>query len=348
MITFSFYGTSHGEGYGGVICGLPDGFAFSAEEVNKQLARRKCGYGRSSRQNNSDVAVFDGADGDVVTVRGEVRFFVANVSRENRPEITALRSGHGDVVGRARFPQLSVRQIAELTSARSSLCYTVLGAICKQLLASKNVYTYHYVDKIGGISSRVRYRFGLSEKQSHFALLHCPDGNATQKMMTAIDSARASGNSLGGIAVVGATGVPMGVGEIAPYDSRLDAVIAANLVGIPSVKGISFGIGGKYADLDGVRANDELTVKDGQIVYATDKCGGIVCGLSTGGDILCRLVVKPVPTVAGAETVDSVTLQRVKQHVERADVCVVPNVGVIGENILAYVLADRMMKQGLI
>ncbi len=347
MITFSFDGTSHGECYKGIICGLPQGFTFSASEVNKQLALRKQGYGRSTRQQFEDIAVWQGMVGDNVTVDGEMHFFIANKCVETRPDITALRSGHSDVVGQSRFPALTARQLAERTSARSSVCYVVLGAVCKQLLAQRGIFTYSYVEKLGGISSRNRFRYGISQKEPHFAILHCPCRYATELMRQAVDRAREQGNSLGGIVAVGATGVPMGLGEIAPYSERLDAVIAANLVGIPSVKGISFGIGSKYASLTGVEAHDELIVKEDKIVYATNKCGGIVSGLTTGEDIICHLTVKPVPTVKGVQTVDAATHQQVAQHYERADSCVVPNVGVIAENILAYVIADQLLKQGI-
>ena len=343
MIKFEFSGTSHGEGYGGTISGLPKGFTFDVEEVNKQLYERKHGFGRSERQVFPDVVTFEGFDKTVV-VNGDLRFFVANKHVEQREEITALRSGHSDVVGKARHPELSVRDVAEISSARNSVCYVVLGAICKQYLASRGIYTYHYVEKIGGIASRNKYRLGISEKEPHFATLHCPCRYATGLMSEAIAKAKQVGNSLGGTVAVGATGVPMGLGEILPYTERLDAQIAANLVGIPSVKGITFGIGDKYANLDGVAAHDELAVNDGKITYATNKCGGIVAGVSTGGDILCHLTVKPVPTVKGVQTVDSRTHTTVPQHYERADVCVVPNVGVIAENILAYVLTNQILK----
>lgn len=344
MIKFTFNGTSHGEGYRGVISGLPDGFTFSIDEVNKQLYERKHGLGRSARQEYVDTVVFEGFDKQV-TVNGDLHFFVANKSQEARPEITALRSGHSDVVGRARYPDMMVREIAELTSARNSVCYVVLGAICKQYLAAQGIYTYHYVEKIGGIASRNRYRYGISEMEPHFATLHCPCRYATGLMVEAIEKARVDGNSLGGIVAVGATGVPMGLGEILPYTARLDAQIAANLMGIPSVKGINFGIGDKVANLDGVTAHDRLTLKDDEIVYATNNCGGIVAGISTGADILCHLTVKPVPTVKGVETIDSSAKQAVPQHYERADTCVVPNVGVIAENILAYVILNQFLKQ---
>ena len=344
MITFNFYGASHGEGYGGTICGLPDGFTFDVAEINEQLRLRKTGIGRSARQNFADEVVFEGFDGQV-TVNGEVKFFIANKSVERRPDITAVRSGHSDLVGTVRHPEMSARELAELTSARNSVCYVVLGAICKQYLATLGISTYHYVTKIGGISSRNRYRFGISESEPHFGVLHCPCRYATNLMVESIEKASSDGNSLGGVVAVGANGVPMGIGEILPYTERLDAQIAANIMGIPSVKGITFGWGEKFANVSGVEAHDELAVDDGRVVYATNKCGGIVSGITTGGDIFFHVTVKPVPTVKGVMTIDSQTLQPTEQHFERADTCVVPNVGVIAENILAYVLTNQILKQ---
>jgi len=347
MITFEFYGTSHGAGYGGIIKGLPQGFTFDTEYINKQLEARKTGYGRSARQGYPDIVTFKGFD-KVVKVNGDLEFFIPNAKTENRPEITALRSGHIDLVGQARYPDKTVRELNELYSARSSVCYVVLGAICKQILEKFNIHTYHYVRKIGGITSRNRYNYGVSESEPHFALFHCPCKYATKLIAEKVDEARQNGDSLGGIAVVGATGVPMGIGQSLPYSERLDAVISANFMGIPSVKGVLFGLGEKYADLTGVDCCDKLTVMNGKIEYATNNCGGIVAGITTGQDIVCKLAVKPVPTVKGVKTVDAVTLTETNSHYERADTCVVPNVGVIAENILAYLLLDQMVKQGKI
>lgn len=348
MITLTFNGTSHGKGYSGVIEGLPQGFAVDVAAVNKQLARRKDGFGRSGRKVFADIVQFEGANGNVVTVNGALRFFVPNACVEQRGDITALRSGHVDLVGQARFADASARQLAEIASARNSVCYVVLGAVCKQLLQQNGVKTYSFTQQIGDIVCKTPYDAERTPMQPSFGTLHCPSEADTQKMCDAIERHRAEGNSLGGVVVAVASGVPMGVGEILPYNLRLDAQISSWLVGIPSVKGVSFGWGGKLAEMDGVSAADELTVENGQIVYATNKCGGIVGGISTGGDIRCELVVKPVPTVKGVATVDSVTKDRCMQHYERADTCVVPNVGVIAENLLAYVIANQMLAQGLL
>ncbi len=351
MITFTFEGTSHGEGYRGKISGLPHGAKFSVDYVNRWLKLRKCGYGRSTRQVYDDICVFVGSDGDTVEVDGDVEFFVPNHTDnvQRRAEITALRSGHADLVGQARYKGLSARDISEIASARSSLCYVVLGAICKQILHTYGVFTYSYVTEIGGICAETQYVVGETERQDYFAKMHCADPNATEQMCIAADNARAQGDSLGGRVCVVCSGVPMGVGDIVPYAKRLDARIAANLVGIPSVKGVEFGLGESYAELSGKQSADKLYVTDeGNIAYKTNNCGGIVGGISNGNDIVCCLTVKAVPTVKGVQTVDSVTHQIVEQHYERADTCVVPQVGVIAENILAYVILEAMDEQGLI
>lgn len=346
MITYEFFGRSHGEGYGGTIHGLPEGFNVDVAAVNEQLKLRKCGYGRSARQSYDDIVEFDGAVDGKVTTSGELRFFVPNnvANIEQRQEITAVRGGHVDVVGQARYKGMSVREINEIASARNSVCYVVLGAVCKQILDTYGIFTYSYVKQIGNVTCEKPFVYGVSEHNKDFDQLNCVDPETTQKMKSAVDIARAEGNSLGGVVTVGATGVPMGLGDVFPYNKRLDAVIAASLVGIPSVKGITFGLGEKFACADGVSCADKLSVDNGKIVYATNNCGGIVGGITTGQDIVCNLVVKPVPTVKGVQTVDSITLQPTEQHYERADTCVVPQVGVIAQNILAYVLADTLLQ----
>lgn len=351
MIEYEFFGTSHGKGYGGVVRGLPEGFVVDVEEVNRQLQLRKCGYGRSARQNYPDVVQFaDESDGKLTT-SGKVEFFVANHRDNTKPlcDITALRAGHADLVGQARFPDMSVREIEEIASARSSVCYVVLGAICKQILDTYNVFTYSFTKQIGNVTSNAQYVYGVTDKTEKFDLLRCPSVEDTELMAQAIAEAKQKRDSLGGITVVCAEGVPIGVGEIVPYSERLEAQIFGALAGIPSVKCVGMGGWRNYDGSSGSKLADKLEVQpDGKIGYATNNCGGIVGGLSNGKPIVLELVVKPIPTVDGVQTVDNVSHKIVQAHVERADTCVVPNVGIIGENILAIVLLNQMMKQGLI
>lgn len=341
MIKYNFWGESHGQGYGGTISGLPQGCEFSVDYVNEQLNLRKCGYGRSARQILHDIVSFDGVTSGTYTVNGDVNFVVANAKVEQRAEITALRSGHADVVGKARYPDKSVRDVAEIASARNSICYVVVGAICAQLLHKQGIVTYSYVTSIGKVRSKANFVLGQTDKLPHFDKLHCPSAFATKRMMRQIDICRKQGNSLGGSVVVGASGVPMGIGDVFPYESRLDAVIAGAFVGIPSVKGVTFGNLQNYRK-DGKTVADKLCLQDDGIVYQTNNCGGIVGGITNGKDIVCTLFVKPVPTVKGVTTVDAVTHNVVQAHYERADTCVVPNVGIIAQNILATAIYNAI------
>ncbi len=344
MIEFSFYGTSHGKEYGGTISGLPDGFTVDVAAADEQLRRRKQGYGRSTRQFLPDSVCFTGPAKN--TAAGGVLTFTVPNARHPQPiPITAVRSGHADITGAVRY-KLSPRDVAEFASARGTVCYVVLGAVCKQLIARSGIETYSYTENIGGISSAVPFVSGQSEKEKTFAPLNCPDFAAGRLMAELIDRARETGDSLGGIAAVGASGVPMGLGEATPYFERLDGVISAAMMSIPSVKGIEFGAGQAFASMTGRESHDAVAAKNGGIVYEGNNCGGIVGGITTGKDIFFRLTVKPVPTVKGVKTIDSVTLKETAQHYERADVCVVPNVGVIAENILAYVLANEIIREG--
>ncbi len=266
-------------------------------------------------------------------------FTVANCQHAKRDNITALRSGHIDVVVANTYGVDTVRQHNELASARSSVSYVVVGSIARQCLARYGITLFCHTLSIGGVSANIVENTASSDS---YPLL-CSDSSAVDSMISAINSAQKVGNSLGGTVRVVAHGVPMGLGFHTPYSSRLDGIIAGALMSIPSVKGVSFGIGSGYALSSGVDCADKLEVDDNNnIVYTTNNCGGIVGGMTTGGDIVVELVVKPVPTVMGIDTIDSITHDIVPAHYERADTCVVPNVGIIARNMLAICLLDSI------
>ena len=349
MITFKFDGTSHGVGYTGTICGIPKDVRVDINNINSALAIRKRGAGRSARQVFTDQVVFLGHENqtEFYTDGGDLQFFVANTSVETRPNITAVRTGHADLVGTIRHPNLTARDIAEVASARSSLCYVVLGCICAEIIKEWGVETSYYVEQIGGVLAKTQYPKWHALHPGDLDVEHfpCPDKTAKEQMLQQIDVAKQKGDSLGGVVCVVAK-APAGIGEIFPYADRLDAQLSAHLVGIPSVKGVSFGIGSAFANLTGSACHDKLQVNEtGQITYKTNNCGGIVGGVTTGLDIVINLIVKPVPTVKGVTTIDTQTKQVVPQYYERADTCVVPNVGFIATHVVNYVLANQILKQ---
>ncbi len=343
MIKYEFAGTTHGSGYSGSISGLPSGVAIDIGAINSELMLRKCGIGRSSRQDvECDTVTIRGLDNGVTT-GGTVCFEVSNIKHAKRDNITALRSGHIDVVVASTYGVDSVRAHNEVASARSSVGYVVVGSIARQCLAQQGISLYSHTLSIGGV---VADNIDNTTSSDSYPLL-CSDSTAVEGMIHAIDNAKKLGNSLGGAVRVVAHGVPMGLGFHTPYSSRLDGIIAAALMSIPSVKGVSFGMGSEFATATGVACADKLALdNNNNIVYSTNNCGGIVGGMTTGGDIVAELVVKPIPTVMGVDTIDSVTHEVVPAHYERADTCVVPNVGVIARNMLAICLLDSITNKG--
>lgn len=343
-ISFEFCGTSHGEGYHGTIKGLPKGYPIDVNGINRALALRKCGYGRSARQlTEQDIVNIDGLlDG---TTTDSISFFLPNRKHSHKQNFTALRSGHVDLVGSIKYGTTDIRSLNEIASGRNSVCYVVLGTICKQILAHYGIQTYSYTQRIGNVVSNSEYSAELAGR-AEFSDLRCCDVNATVAMKQIIDKARQEGDSLGGVCVVVADGVPVGLGQPFPYSGRLDGIIAGAMMSVPSVKAVEIGLGKHYAGASGREIADQLDVVDGNIVYTTNRCGGIVGGMTNGNKIVVSLTVKPVPTVKNVQSIDLLTLQKTMAHYERADVTVVPTVGIIGENMLAYVLLDTMIQEG--
>ncbi|MEG1706372.1 MAG: chorismate synthase, partial [Clostridia bacterium] len=275
----------------------------------------------------TDLVELSGLDTDNKIV-GDLSFYVANSSNAiSMPlPITAVRSGHADLVGARRYCVNNARQVCELASARSSVAYVVTGAICKQILLRQGISTSSIVKSVGGVS-----------------------GDAIKDKIIEV---MAQGDSVGGIVTIKGRGVRMSLlgGDFQNYSQRLDARIASAMLGIPSVKGIEFGIGGKYSTCLGSECADLLTLDcNGDIIYATNNCGGIVAGLSTGQDIEFDLTVKPVPTIKKQiDTLDLITKQNTLSHYERADVCVVESVGVIAENILATTILNEIIERNVL
>lgn len=340
-LKLQFDGTSHGKGYCGTIEGMPSGYDIDVDVVNSQLALRKGGYGRSNRQTEQDKVVLgglvDGKTSDSITFC--VDNSVSNI--ECRPQITALRSGHIDVIVANKYGSDTVRYHNEYASGRNSLCYVVAGSIAQQILWQKyGIQLLSHTTSIGGVVADVQ----LMQSSDNCQLL-CNDIMALPQMKAVIDSAVAHNNSVGGTTTVVAMGVPMGLGHYFPYNKRIDGIIAGGMMSIPSVKAVEIGIGKQYATSTGSDIADSVDIVDDKYIYTSNNCGGVVGGMTTGQPIVVTLTVKPTPTVEGTTTIDSVTHNRVPSHYERADSCIVPSVGIIARNILALQLLDILITQ---
>lgn len=348
MIKFFTKGFSHGDGYFCKAIGLPAGFYVDKKMVEEQLSFRRDTVGRSQRmKSETDEIVFlSGLDCFGKTDGSPLQFFIKNVDNTllQKPPITAMRSGHADLVGCAKLNLVDARYVCELASARRTVAYTALGAICKQILAKYNIFTYSYVKQIGQIKciDEVDY---FDNKKLFTQSFRCINPDKTKQMLQEIEHAMSIGDSIGGKVTVACVGLPMGMGDFVNYEGKLDGILAQSMMSIPSVKAVEVGLGVNYADKQNSNVADKLTLMEGKVIYDTNYCGGIVAGLTTNNPINLTLTVKPVPTTKkGVSTFDIKTKQSTVSHFERSDTCVVPSVGIIAENIMAIVVLDKFLE----
>ncbi len=346
MIKYKVYGTSHSKVMGVRIYGLKEGYQIDIPSLCVELKHRQQGYGRSARQSmeKNEIIVKRGikkgkSDGGVLELfvkNGDGRF-------KEKPPITALRSGHADFAGCVKFDMLDARKAAELASGRNTLPHVLAGAVAKQILSEKGITFLSYASSIGGIGAK---RQEYTKEEIENSLLRFPDSQKEARVVALIDKARQEGDTLGGVARVECRGLPAGLGEIYNYEKRLDALIFYKLAAIPSVKGVEIGEAFELCSLSGAQAADYFKVEGGNISYATNNCGGITGGLSTGAPVVINLAVKPIPSVKGLLTYDIVTRQPCYSHFERSDTCVVGNIGVIAENMLAMLILQVIEREG--
>ncbi len=347
MIKIKTFGGSHGESVGAFVKGLPAGHTVDISAIERELKKRREGIGRSERQKieRDKIIVLSGLTGGK-TDGGEFGFKVENADNKlaEKPPITAVRPSHADLIGCKKYNLADARKIAEIAGGRSTLAHTAAGCVCRQILAGLGISTYAYSLNIGGVRTDKPFDFASMNGEAEKSPVRTFDHEAGQKMAEKILWAAKSGETLGGLVRAGAANLPAGIGDFRDYRDKLDSKIAAYLMAIPSVKGIEFGLGQKFADLTGSEANERLTLEGGEIAYLTNNSGGIIGGMSSGKDIWFTLTVKPLPSTAKpTPSFDIVTKKPADAFFERSDICVVPNVAVIAENMLATVILDAIL-----
>jgi chorismate synthase len=289
-----------------------------------------------------------------VTIGSPIAITISNKDFENwsdamspfgavteRAKVTQPRPGHADLAGVLKTGTDDVRDILERASARETAARVAAGAIAKAMLREAGVTVGSYVDSIGGVRADVgdpdKADLDAAEKSD----VRCPDDAAAREMRSAIDEARAEGESLGGTFVVLARGLVPGLGGYATASQRLDARLAAAIVSIPAIKGVEFGEGFALAEKKGSGAHDEIVLAEGSFRRTTNHAGGLEGGMSNGETLIVRAVMKPIPTLmTPLRTVDLATLQPADASKERSDVCAVPAASVVAEAEVALVLAD--------
>ena len=361
-------GESHGPGLIGVLEGLPAGLRVSTRGVDRDLQRRQHGYGSGKRlQIEHDRVRWTGGIRYGRTLGSPIGFAVDNRDWENwtdrmavepvpagrRPKpITRARPGHVDLAGALKYGTDDVRDVLERASARSTVVRVVAGSLARQLLAACGVHIWSFVDQLGPIRAFPEADDLLAAVPADWpdrdladpSPLRCPDPEAEAAMLAQVDAAKEAGDSIGGSFVVVAEGAPIGLGSSSEWDTRLDGLLAGATMAIPGVKGVEIGMGFGVVDRRGSAVHDVVDSVGGGWSRSTNRAGGIEGGISNGEPIVVRAAQKPVSTLRSPlPSVDLATGEAGRAHIERSDVTVLARAGIVGEAMVALVLADAML-----
>ncbi|MFC8798571.1 chorismate synthase [Promicromonospora sp. NPDC057138] len=379
MLRWLTSGESHGPALVGVMEGLPAGVELTTSDIQGALARRRLGYGRGARMKfeQDEVRVLGGLRHGV-TQGGPLAIEIANTEwpkwtdvmsadpvpaealmvdagtgdeREvarNRP-LTRPRPGHADLIGMRKYGFEDARPVLERASARETAARVALGvAAAKFLEQALGIRLVSHVVAIG--EAGVPDDAALPTPNDLAALdadpVRCLDAASSKLMVEEIDLAKKDGDTLGGVVEVLAYGVPSGLGTYVQGDRRLDARLAAALMGIQAIKGVEVGDGFRTARRRGTAAHDEIVRGPGGIERTTNRAGGIEGGMSNGEVVRVRAAMKPISTVPRAlPTVDTATGEPVTAHHQRSDVCAVPPAAVVAEAMVALTLAEAALEK---
>nr|WP_303770547.1 chorismate synthase [Actinomyces oris] len=378
MLRWMTAGESHGEALTAVLEGVPAGVRITSEDIRAALARRRLGYGRGARQafERDELRVLGGIRHGS-TIGSPVALQIGNSEwpkwstvmsadpvdpqellidagtgdeREiarNRP-LTRPRPGHADLPGMLKYDLPEARPVLERASARETAARVALGAVAEALLGQvAGIRLVSHVVRIGSVALPDDVPPPSAEDTVRLDAdpVRCTDPATSAAMVAEIDATRKDGDTLGGVVEVIATGVPVGLGTHVSADRRLDARLAAALMGIQAVKGVEIGDGFAEAARRGSVAHDEIVSVDcGTLTRSTNRAGGIEGGVSNGSDVRVRAAFKPISTVPRAlRTVDLATGEAATGLHQRSDVCAVVPGAVIAQAMTALVLADLLL-----
>jgi len=357
-------GESHGPGLTCIVEGLPAGLELRPEDLNADLARRQLGHGRGGRMKiERDTAVVTAGVRHGRTLGSPVAVQIENrdhanwegrmspwpVDGEEEEEVHLPRPGHADLVGTQKYKQSDVRNILERASARETAARVAGGALCKAFLRELRVAVRSHVLQIASVRAPELERAltvdDFAEVDS--SPVRCLDAETTKAMVEEIDDLRKANESLGGVFEVLAFGLVPGIGSHVSWEERLDGRLAMALCSIQAIKGVSIGDGFAIAGLPGSRAHDEIFYSPERGYYReTNRAGGLEGGMTTGSPLVVRGAMKPLPTLTKPlRSVDIDTHEPAQALRERTDSCTVPAAAVVGEAMVAFVLADAYRRK---
>ena len=358
-------GESHGPALTVIVDGLPAGLPVDRALIDAELRRRQGGYGRGGRMKiESDTAEITGGVRHGRTLGSPVSLLIRNRDHENWSDVMSPdpqpaeakarralkfpRPGHADLAGALKYRTYDLREVLERASARETAARVAAAALARMLMAACGAEVRSHVLRIGAAASASEGPVPWDRLAGVEASpVRCSDEPAGAAMMAAIDAAKKAGDSLGGVFEVAAHGVPPGLGSFAQWDRRLDGRIGQALMSIPSVKAVAIGAGFAAGALSGSHFHDEILFDEARGVHrGSNRAGGLEGGVTNGEEVRAQAIVKPIPTLMmPLRSVDLRTKEERSASVERSDTCVVPAAAVVGEAMLAWVLADALLEK---
>ena len=363
-ISYMTAGESHGKGLIGIIEGIPAGMNITEEYIEKDLLRRMQGHGRGGRMKieKDHAEIFSGVRHAITLgspislliknfdwVNWEDRMATGKPKKEHR-KVTMPRPGHADLAGVMKYGLDDIRNVLERSSARETAMRVAIGAVCRKLLEEVGITVGSRVYQIHNIVDDTPVSNNMSLKELNETVdaspVRCFDKAAEKKMMDVIDEARNNGDSVGGSFEVIAKGLPYGLGTYINADGKLQARISQAMMSVNAFKGVELGAGFASSAVFGSELHDEILYEDNKITRASNNAGGIEGGMSNAQPIHVKVSMKPISTlIKPLRSIDLNTMEPKLAHKERTDSCAVPAASIIGESMLAIVLADALLEK---
>ncbi|MFT5284069.1 MAG: chorismate synthase [Planctomycetota bacterium] len=359
-LTWKTAGESHGKCLVAILEGIPAGLELDWERVNAELSRRQGGYGRGARmQLETDRIELCSGTRAGRTLGSPISFTIANRdhSIEALPIPTDPRPGHADLAGCQKLGMRDPRAVLERASARETAARVGVASIARQVLEAFGVEVFAHVVELGRVSVRPDAFAAAGTRRAELRAaseFHCLDEDSESALRASVDVAREDKDTLGGIFEVRALGLPPGLGGYSSGAERLTARLGGALLSIPAMKGVEFGMGFESARRVGSEVHDSIVLASdsgldgqyGRFRRSSNRAGGLEGGMTTGEELVCRVAMKPIPTLRrGLPTVDFESGESVTATYQRSDVTSVPAASVVGEAVVALELTAAFLEK---
>ena len=361
-LQFLTAGESHGKGLLGILDGIPAGLEISEDYIDDQLKRRQMGHGRGGRMKiEKDHGEIWSGVRHGKTLASPIGILVQNLDWKNWTEkmsitpvdkeikeVTLPRPGHADLAGVQKYGFTDIRNVLERSSARETTMRVALGSVCRKLLEEVGIHIASRVVQIHNVIDTDKVDCEIKELNSKVdrSAVRCINKAIETQMINVIDAAKQSGDSVGGIFEVIATGVPYGLGSFTQWTEKLQARISAMMMSINAFKGIEIGSGFRSAAKFGSEVHDEIGHDGKKFTRYSNNAGGLEGGMSNAQPIVLWMSMKPISTlIKPLRSIDVITFEKKKAHKERTDACAVPAASIIAESMLCITLADALLEK---